>query len=135
MGLPAAKMNDLIVNPGDIHVVVNAASGVPTPQPLPFSGPITMATCATVRINGLQAAVVGSMAQNTPPHVAPDGPFSVPPTNLGRVTMGSTSVRFGGQAAARAGDICETCHDIPPAGPQAPAPMVVVQTPTTVMIG
>jgi len=135
MGQPAAKMNDLIVNAGDLHVVINAESGAPTTEPLPFNGPITMATCATVRINSLQAAVVGSMAQNTPPHVPLDGTFSVPPTNLGRVVMGSLTVRLGGRAAARAGDVCETCHDLPPAGPQAPMPTVVVQTPTTVMIG
>lgn len=135
MGQPAAKMNDLIVNAGDLHVVINAQTGAPVTEPLPFSGPITLSTCPTVRINTLQAAVVGSMANNTPPHVPINGTFSVPPSNLGRVVMGSLTVRFGGRAAARAGDICETCHDLPPAGPQAPSPLVVVQTPTTVMIG
>lgn len=135
MGQPAAKMNDLIVNEGDLHVIISAASGTPVTEPLPFSGPITIGTCPNVRVNGQPAAVVGSMAMNTPPHVPIGGTFSIPPTNQGRVVMGSMTVRFGGRAAARAGDFCETCHDVPPAGPQAPPPTVMVVTPTTVMVG
>jgi uncharacterized Zn-binding protein involved in type VI secretion len=128
-------MNDRIVNAGDLHVVITAASGTPVTQPLPFDGAIVANTCPTVRINGLFAAVVGSMATNIPPHVPVGGTFSVPPTNLGRVVMGSRSVRFGGRFAARAGDMCETCHDVPPAGPQEPSPLVVVAGPSTVLIG
>lgn len=135
MGLPAAKMNDLIVNAGDLHVIISAASGAPVTEPLPFSGAITIGTCPTVRVNGQPAAVVGSTAMNNPPHVPIGGSFSVPPTNLGRIIMGSPTVRFGGQAAARAGDPCETCHDVPPAGPQAPPPAVVVNSPTSVLVG
>lgn len=135
MGQPAAKMNDRIVNAGDLHVIISAASGAPVTEPLPFTGLITISTCPTVRVNGQPAAVVGSVAMNEPPHVPVGGTFSVPPTNQGRILMGSTRVRFGGRAAARAGDLCETCHDVPPAGPQAPPPTVVVVTPTNVMIG
>ncbi|NFV80347.1 PAAR domain-containing protein [Magnetospirillum aberrantis] len=137
MGLPAAKMGDSIVNAADIHIVLVPSPGgpVPTPQPFPFNGRITMATCPNVRVNGRPAAVVGSMGQNIPPHIPATGMFQTPPTNLGRVVRGSMSVRFGGRQAARATDMCETCHDIPPAGPQAPPPMVVVAGMSTVMVG
>ncbi|KQN26646.1 hypothetical protein ASE86_11270 [Sphingomonas sp. Leaf33] len=135
MGQPAAKMNDLIVNPGDLHIVINAESGAPVTEPLPFQGPIVQGVCPSVRIDGQFAAVVGSGATNVPPHIPIDGSFSVPPTNQGSIVMGSATVRFAGRAAARAGDPCETCHDVPPGGPQAPLPMVVVQTPTSVLIG
>lgn len=134
---PAAKLGDSIVNAADIHIVLVPSPGgpVPTPQPFPFNGKITMNTCPTVRVNGRPAAVVGSMAQNIPPHIPATGAFQIPPSNLGRVIMGSLTVRLGGRSAARMGDFCETCHDIPPAGPQAPPPQVVVAGLSTVMIG
>jgi uncharacterized Zn-binding protein involved in type VI secretion len=137
MGQGAAKFGDTIVNAADIHVVLVPSPGgpVPTPQPFPFNGKITMNTSANVRINGRPAATVGSMAQNIPPHIPTTGTFQVPPTNLGRVVMGSTSVRINGRGAARMGDFCETCHDVPPAGPQAPPPTVQVAGLSTVRIG
>jgi uncharacterized Zn-binding protein involved in type VI secretion len=49
--------------------------------------------------------------------------------------MGSATVRINGRGAARAGDFCETCHDLPPAGPQAPMPVVVVAGMANVLIG
>lgn len=137
MGLPAAKLGDSIVNAADIHIVLVPSPGgpVPTPQPFPFNGKITMNTSPTVRINSRPAATVGSMATNLPPHIPSSGMFQVPPTNLGRVVMGSFTVKINGKAAARATDFCETCHDIPPAGPQAPPPQVVVTGLATVRIG
>lgn len=137
MGQGAAKFGDTIVNAADIHVVLVPSPGgpVPTPQPFPFNGKITMNTSVNVRINGRPAATVGSMAQNMPPHIPTTGTFQVPPTNLGRVVMGSTSVRINGRGAARMGDFCETCHDVPPAGPQAPPPTVQVAGLSTVRIG
>ena len=137
MGLPAAKMSDAIMNAADMHIVLVPSPGgpVPTPQPFPFNGRITLATSPDVRIGGRPAATVGSMANNIPPHIPASGMFQVPPTNLGRVVRGSASVRINRKPAARATDICETCHDIPPAGPQAPPPMVVVTGLPTVLIG
>ena len=137
MGQGAAKLGDTIVNAADIHIVLVPSPGgpVPTPQPFPFNGKIAMNTSANVRINGRPAAMVGSMAQNVPPHVPTTGTFQVPPTNLGRVVMGSMSVRINGRAAARMGDFCETCHDVPPAGPQAPPPTVQVMGLSTVRMG
>jgi len=137
MGKPAAKMGDSIINAGDIHIVLIPTRGgpVPTPQPFPFNGRIQLRVSDNVRINGRGAATIGSMAQNVPPHIPQGGPFQVPPTNLGRVVTGSSTVRINGRGAARAGDFCETCHDIPPAGPQAPPPLVVVAGTANVLIG
>lgn len=138
MGNPAAKFGDSIVCSSDIHIVLVPAppgAPIPTPQPFPFNGKITLNCCPTVRINGRPAAVVGSMASNLPPHIPTTGPFQVPPTNLGRIVLGSFTVRINGKMAARGQDFCETCHDIPPAGPQAPPPQVVVSGPATVRIG
>jgi len=137
MGQPAARAGDSIVNAADIHVMLVPSPGgpVPTPMPLPFNGKINMSTSTNVRINGRPAATLGSMAQNNPPHIPVGGSFQVPPSNLGRVVMASGTVRINGKGAARAGDFCETCHDIPPVGPQAPAPTVVVLGVSDVMIG
>lgn len=137
MGKPAARFGDSIVNAADIHIVLIPSPGgpVPTPQPCPFNGKIQLNVSTSVRINGRPAALQGSVAQNMPPHIPQGGPFQVPPTNLGRVILASTSVRINGRGAARAGDFCETCHDLPPAGPQAPMPVVVVMDTPNVLIG
>ncbi|WP_211463554.1 PAAR domain-containing protein [Collimonas silvisoli] len=137
MGMAAAKTGDSIVNAADIHIVLVPSPGgpVPTPQPFPFNGKISMNTSLNVRINARPAATVGSMANNIPPHIPTTGTFQIPPTNLGRVMLGSPTVRINGKGAARAGDICETCHDIPPAGPQGPPPTVQVLGMPTVRIG
>ena len=137
MGKPAARFGDSIVNASDIHVVLIPSPGgpVPTPQLFPFNGRITINTSSNVRINGRPAAIVGSMAQNVPPHVPSSGALEIPPTNMGRVLVGSASVRINGRGAVRAGDPCETCHDLPPAGPQEPSPAVVVAGMSNVLIG
>lgn len=137
MGQAAAKQGDSIVNAADIHVVLVPSPGgpVPTPQPFPFNGKLSTLTSLNVRINGRPAATVGSMAQNVPPHVPAGGTFQVPPTNLGRVVTGSPSVRINGRAAARMGDLCETCHDVPPGGPQGPPPTVQVAGLSNVRMG
>lgn len=133
----AAKFEDCIVNAADIHIVLvpNPGGAVPTPQPFPFNGKLTLKLSANVRINSRPAATVGSMASNVPPHVPASGSFQVPPSNLGRVIMGSMRVRINKKAAARHGDFCETCHDLPAVGPQAPLPTVVVQGLPNVRMG
>ncbi|QDQ28000.1 hypothetical protein FNU76_17525 [Chitinimonas arctica] len=137
MGQPAARLGDSIVNAADIHIVLVPSPGgpVPTPQPFPFNGKISLNTSSNVLVNRRPAALRGSQAINIPPHIPASGTFQTPPTNMGRILLASTTVRINGKGAARAGDPCETCHDVPPAGPQAPLPMVVVAGTANVLIG
>jgi uncharacterized Zn-binding protein involved in type VI secretion len=115
MGRPAAKQGDRVVGT-DIHIVmVPAASGapVPTPAPHPFLGMISGGLSADVNIMGRPAAVLGSTADNTPPHVptAPGTAFQRPPADQATIQRGSTTVRINGKPAARAGDVALTCND------------------------
>jgi uncharacterized Zn-binding protein involved in type VI secretion len=132
MGQPAAKANDQIVAT-DTHIVIVPAgpAQVPTPLPHPFSGVISGGTVATVKISGQPAAVVGSAAQNTPPHLpTPPGiTFQAPPSNQGSIQMGSATVKIGGQPAARNGDTAMTCND------PADAPVGSVVAVGTISIG
>lgn len=120
MGLPAARQGDQVVAT-DIHIVLvpSPAGPVPTPLPHPFAGPITMGTVPTVLLGGLPAAVAGSIAVNSNPHLPtpPGVSFTIPPTNQGVVQTGSPTVLIGGRPAARVGDPVLTCND--------PAPMPV----------
>ncbi|WP_442785218.1 PAAR domain-containing protein [Amycolatopsis sp. H20-H5] len=127
----AAKLGDR-VRGTDVHVVlVQAGSGtVPRPTSMVFDGVIMTGCVATVLICGKAAAVVGSVAVNTPPHVPTGGNFQTPPTNQGMVMMGSGTVLIGGRPAARADDKVLTCNDPAP----APNGMIVVPA-CTVMIG
>ena len=111
MGLPAAKVGDRIVGT-DVHIVlVSTPFGtIPTPTPSPFDGQIVDGA-PTVLIEGRPAAVVGSTAVNTIPHIPAGGSFANPPQNRGTVTFGSTSVLIGGRPAARLGDPANTCND------------------------
>ena len=112
-GMPAAKMGDK-VTALDVHIIlVPSPPGqpVPTPIPHPFNGIIAGNLCPTVLISGMPAAVVGSTATNTPPHIPQGGSFSAPPTNQGVIIKGSATVLFGGRPAARAGDQATTCND------------------------
>src|SRR3954447_18702283 len=110
MGQPAARQGDP-VSGIDTHQVVTPA-GVTSMVPLPFSGTISSQTVASVTIGGAAAAVVGSVATNQPPHIAPPPTsFVKPPSNRGTVSAGSSNVTIGGKAAARAGDAVKTCND------------------------
>ncbi|OEO32864.1 hypothetical protein VW23_009485 [Devosia insulae DS-56] len=131
MGQPAAKANDQITGV-DIHIVmVPAVVMVPTPLPHPFTGMLNGGLIANVRVGGLQAAVVGSTADNLPPHLPtpPGVSFQKPPSNKGTIQRGSATVRIGGKPAARAGDIALTCND------PADAPVGTVVAAGTVMVG
>jgi uncharacterized Zn-binding protein involved in type VI secretion len=57
--------------------------------------------------------VVGSTADNKPPHVptAPGTTFQKGPSNKATIKIGSRSVKINGKAAARAGDKADTCND------------------------
>lgn len=113
MGMPAAKQGDQVVAV-DIHIyLIPAAAGapVPTPLPSPFNGILSQGLSTDVKIMGMFAATVGSVATNMPPHLPMGGPFQKPPTNQGRIIAGSTSVMINGKPAARTGDSALTCND------------------------
>jgi uncharacterized Zn-binding protein involved in type VI secretion len=112
MAPPAARQNDP-VTATDTHILLVPSPGgpVPTPTPLPFAGKLLTGLSTDVLVNGLPAAVAGSVAQNLPPHVPAGGSFSKPPTNQGRVVTGSPTVLVNGKPFARAGDPVLTCND------------------------
>ena len=114
MGQPAAKANDQITAT-DTHIVMVPAgpSMVPTPLPHAFAGMLNGGLVATVKIGGQAAAVVGSTADNVPPHLPtpPGTSFQSPPGNKGTVKLGSMTVKIGGKQAARNGDMAMTCND------------------------
>jgi uncharacterized Zn-binding protein involved in type VI secretion len=130
MGQPAAKKGDNVVAT-DTHIVMlpSPSGTVPTPLPHPFAGIIDGGLSSDVNIMGMPAAVVGSTASNTPPHIPQGGPFQKPPTDKGTIQMGSQTVMINGKPAARNGDTAMTCND--PA--DMPAGKVVAVG--TVMIG
>ncbi len=132
MGAPAANGTST-VTAVDTHIVLVPTAGgpVPTPLPHPFQGPITGGLINTVKFGGSPAAVVGSTAQNNPPHIPtpPGASFQAPPKNQGTVFSGSGTVKVGGQAAARAGDPVTTCND------PADAPVGSIVAAGTVLIG
>jgi uncharacterized Zn-binding protein involved in type VI secretion len=112
MGMPAANAQSTLMAT-DTHIVMIPSPGgpIPTPLPSPFVGMLNLQTAPTVNVGGQPSAVVGTQAQNNPPHIPAGGPFQKPPANLGEVTMGSSTVFFGGKAAARATDMAKTCND------------------------
>lgn len=113
MSQPAAKQGDR-VTAVDTHLI-QPPSGPPVPVPHPFDGVIDGGLSHNVRINGRPAATVGSTATNTPPHIPQGGTFVNPPTNQGRISTGSSTVRINHKPAARADDTALTCNDPVPA--------------------
>jgi uncharacterized Zn-binding protein involved in type VI secretion len=112
MGLPAAKQGDQI-SAVDIHIIMIPTPGgpVPTPLPHPFMGIIDNNLSPDVKIMGMPAATVDSIASNLPPHIPQGGPFQKPPTNKATIKMGSVTVKINGKMAARNGDMAMTCND------------------------
>jgi len=131
MGTPAANGASTVVGMDTHLVFVPMPAPVPTPLPHPFSGPINVGLVPSVMIAGQPAAVVGSVATNSPAHIPtpPGTGFVIPPTNQGTVFMGSMTVRIGGKPAARAGDPVQTCND------PAPMPTGQIVSVGTVSIG
>jgi uncharacterized Zn-binding protein involved in type VI secretion len=110
---PAAKQGDTVVGVDTHIVLVPGPPPVPTPLPHPFSGTLTGSLSPDVKIEGKAAAVQGSTADNSPPHIPtpPGTSFTRPPANRGTVTIGSATVTINGKPAARAGDQVMTCND------------------------
>jgi uncharacterized Zn-binding protein involved in type VI secretion len=133
MGQPAAKQGDQITATDTHIVMVPAPPGapVPTPQPLPFIGMLSGDLSSDVKIMGRAAAVVGSSADNLPPHlpIPPGTAFQNPPSNKGKIIMGSATVFINGKPAARNNDTAQTCAD---PVPNMSAKVIAVGT---VMIG
>ena len=112
MGQPAAKQGDQVMAT-DIHIIMIPSPGgpVPTPLPHPFMGILQMGLSTNVMIMSRPAATVDSIAINTPPHIPQGGPFQKPPSNQGKVMLGSLTVKINGKMAARNGDMVQTCND------------------------
>jgi uncharacterized Zn-binding protein involved in type VI secretion len=128
MGLPAAKQGDQVLAV-DTHIVLLPPYSTPAPLPHPFAGVLSGSLSSNVNIAGAPAAMLGSTADNTPPHIPQGGPFQKPPANAGQVIMGSSSVMINGQPAARMGDTATTCND------PADLPVGTVMSAGTVLIG
>jgi uncharacterized Zn-binding protein involved in type VI secretion len=132
MGQPAAKQGDQIMAV-DTHIVLVPSPGgpVPTPLPHPFAGLLNGGLSTDVKIMGKLAAVVGSTADNNPPHLptVPGTTFQKPPTNKATVQLGSQTVMINGKPAARNGDKAMTCND------PADLPIGTIVAVGTVMIG
>jgi uncharacterized Zn-binding protein involved in type VI secretion len=81
----AAKQGDVVTGT-DVHVVLVPSPGgpVPTPVPLPFSGTITGGCSPDVLVEGRPAAVLGSTATCSPPHVPWAGRSRCPRRTPGR---------------------------------------------------
>src|SRR5262245_27210641 len=112
-----------------MHLVQPPSAAPPALLPHPFTGLLDGGLSPDVKVLGLPAAVQGSTASNTPPHVPAGGTFVKPPANRGTVLIGSLTVRINGKPAARNGDTALTCND------PVDLPAGVVVAAGTVMIG
>lgn len=87
----AARLTDAV----DGTTAGEHSGHVPPHSPEPFTGEISGACSGNVRINGLEAATVGSTTTER------DGCCG---SSQGAVAAGSGTVRINGKAAARTGD-------------------------------
>jgi len=100
MGSPAARKTDNVMHDSPhCHAPIHPAAPVPTPVAHPAKPyQIVSATIPTVKIDNLEAAVVGSITESCmQPSCVPNGP--------GVIAQGSSTVFFGGLPAARKGDM------------------------------
>ncbi len=102
MNPAAAKRGDTI-EATDTHLLPDS-----TPISLKFKGVIDSGLCDSVLIMDQPSATQDSGASNIPPH---PGAFLRPPSNKGRIILGSQSVLIDDKPAARDGDMASTCND------------------------
>jgi uncharacterized Zn-binding protein involved in type VI secretion len=113
MGLPAARLSDLVLQQGPhCHAPIHPPAPVPTPVPHPPMPLAIIKGAPTVIVGGLPAARVTDMTQ---PCILP----SCIPAGPGIITLASTTTLIGGLPAARINDM--TTH----ASCVAPIPMPV----------
>ena len=126
--MPAVVLGDQITGNCTLHQIPNVDGGPMKAPPLPFAAPLLMNTVNTVLIGGKPAVVVGTQGLNTPPHIGlhPADPYMAPPTQNGKIIMGSTTVLIGGKGAAATGATCGMCGD---------GPGQVIGSASTVLIG
>jgi uncharacterized Zn-binding protein involved in type VI secretion len=112
MGQPGAKQGDKVMAT-DTHIIMIPTPGgpVPTPLPHPFIGILMQGLSTNVTIMGMPAATMDSIAINIPPHIPQGGPFQKPPSNQGKIMLGSPTVFINKKMAARNGDMAMTCND------------------------
>lgn len=115
MGQPAAILNDRITGMCTTHQVPGPTGGPIIGPPVPFSAPLTIGLTSTVLIGGAPVAKLGSSGLNTPAHLGlyPTDPHATPPTQIGRVMAGSTTVHFEGMPAAYTGCQTSICFNLP----------------------
>lgn len=128
MGLPAAKQGDRVVAI-DTHLIQPPGPTSPVPVPHPFTGIIDGSLSTDVNFESRPAAVMGSSATNTPPHVPIGGTFVKPPTNRATIIQGSPTVFINNKPVARSGDKALTCND------PVDLPVGTVVAVGTVMVG
>lgn len=129
MTKPAAKEGDSITAV-DIHLIQPPGPSSPIPIPHVFNGQLDGELSSDVNIEGSAAATVDSTATNTPSHIPQGGSFVNPPSNKGKIILGSMTVKINGKGAARLGDTAETCND-----PSDLPVGTVIGTAATVLIG
>lgn len=88
------------VTASDVHVLPNGSY-----TSAPFSGKLLDNLATSVKVNGRQVALDGSVAINSPPHPPP-----IVASNRGTVSA-TRSVTIEGRPVACQGDVVKTCND------------------------
>jgi uncharacterized Zn-binding protein involved in type VI secretion len=109
MNQAVAKKGDTI-EAMDVHIEAGQAGEKPALHK--FSGPLDQELSSNVYIMSRPAAVQGSRATNSPPHLpSPGATFKSLPLNQGTVLEGSATVFINSKPVARNGDAAQTCND------------------------
>jgi uncharacterized Zn-binding protein involved in type VI secretion len=91
---------------------------------------LTDALSADVKVENQPLGLVGSVAENLPPHLPGGGPFQSPPANKATVKSGASSVFANNKKVAVLGSPATTCND-PADAPNG----TVMATAATVLVG
>lgn len=128
MGMPAARMTDMVLQMGPhCHAPIHPPAPTPTPIPHPPMPLQIISPCApTVLIGGMPAARLTDMT-------LPCMLAACIPAGPGMIAKGSATVLISAMPAARAGD--QTVHSTCVAPIPAPTGMIMPPCCPTVMIG